>query len=125
MIQKLTAAQLAARPDYVLALQGLAVGEGGMATTASEGTSKITLKNRLNAAAQAASVAIKFHRSDENTVVFEVTGRDTNPIVKAPYTGKPRGRKPKSVCCLSVEISNHCACRLRSRVGTACLRIGS
>lgn len=96
MITKLTAAQLAARPDYVLVLQGLAVGEGGMATTAGEGASKITLKNRLNAAAQAAGAAIKFHRSDENTVIFSVVGRDTDPIVKAPYTGKPRGRKPKS-----------------------------
>lgn len=95
MIQKLTAAQLAARPDYVLALQGLAIGEGGMATTASEGTSKITIKNRLSAAAQAASVTIKFHRSDDKTVVFEIVGRDTDPMIKAPYTGKPRGRKPK------------------------------
>lgn len=96
MITKLTAAQLAARPDYVLVLQGLAVGEGGMATTADEGTSKITLKNRLNAAAQAAGVAIKFHRSDDKSVVFEVVGRDTEPMVKAPYTGKPRGRRPKA-----------------------------
>lgn len=96
MIQKLTAAQLAARPDYVQVLQGLAVGEGGMTTTAEEGTSKITIKNRLNAAALAAGVAIKFHRSDESTVVFSVVNRDTDPIVKAPYTGKPRGRKPKS-----------------------------
>lgn len=96
MIKKLSAAQLAARPDYVQALQGLAVGEGGMATTADEGTSKITIKNRLNAAAQAAGVTIKFHRSDENTVVFEVVSRDAEPIAKAPYTGKPRGRKPKS-----------------------------
>jgi len=96
MIQKLTAAQLAARPDYVLVLQGLSVGEGGMATTAGESASKMTIKSRLNAAAQAASVAIKFHRADENTVIFSVVGRDTDPIVKAPYTGKPRGRKPKS-----------------------------
>ncbi len=96
MITKLTAAQLAARPDYVLVLQGLAIGEGGMATTADESASKITLKNRLNAAAQAAGVAIKFHRSDDKSVVFEVVGRNTDPIVKAPYTGKPRGRKPKS-----------------------------
>ncbi|MEO8338254.1 MAG: hypothetical protein ABI604_00890 [Nitrospirota bacterium] len=96
MIQKLSAAQLAARPDYVIVLQGLAVGTGGMATTADEGASKMTIKNRLNAAAQAASVAIKFHRSDENTVVFSVVSRDTEPVTKAPYTGKPRGRKPKS-----------------------------
>lgn len=95
MITKLTAAQLAARPDYVAVLQGLPVGEGGMATTADEGTTKITIKNRLNAAAQAAGVSIKFHRSDENTVVFEVMSRDAEPVTKAPYTGKPRGRKPK------------------------------
>ena len=68
-----------------------------MTTTADERTSKITLKNRLNAAAQAAGVSIKFHRSDETTVVFEVVGRDTAPIAKAPYSGKPRGRKPKAV----------------------------
>lgn len=96
MIQKLTAEQLAARPDYVLVLQGLAVGEGGMTTTAAEGTSKMTIKNRLTAAAQAAGVTIKFRRSDENTVIFEVVSRDTDPIVKAPYTGKRRGRKPKA-----------------------------
>lgn len=97
MIQKLTAAQLAARPDYVLVLQGLAVGEGGMATKSGEGASKASIKNRLNAAAQAAGVAIKFHRSDDSTVVFEVVGRDSDlMIVKAPYTGKTRGRKPRS-----------------------------
>lgn len=96
MISKLSREQLAARPDYVMVLQGLAVGEGGMATTAGESASKITIKNRLAAAAQAAGVAIKYHRSDDKTVVFEVVGRDTDPIVKAPYTGKPRGRKPKS-----------------------------
>lgn len=83
MIQKLSAAQLAARPDYVLVLQGLAVGEGGMATTAEERTSKMTIKNRLSAAAQAAGVAIKFNRSDETTVIFQVVGRDTDQIVKA------------------------------------------
>ncbi len=97
MIKKLSAAQLAASPDYVMVLQGIDVGDGGMATTASESASKMTIKNRLNAAAQAAGVAIKFHRSDETTVIFSVVGRDTDPIVKAPYTGKPRGRKPKTV----------------------------
>ena len=95
MLTKLTAAQLAARPDYVLVLQGLAIGEGGMATKSGEGAGKPSIKNRLIAAAQAAGVSIKFHRSDENTVIFEVVGRDADPIVKAPYTGKPRGRKPK------------------------------
>lgn len=96
MITKLTASQLAARPDYVVVLQGLAVGEGGMATTADEGMSKITIKNRLNAAAQATGAAIKFRRSDEHTVIFEIIGRDTDPIVKPPYTGKRRGRPPRA-----------------------------
>lgn len=96
MITRLSAAQLAARPDYVLVLQGLDIGEGGMASTVDEGASKITLKNRLNAAALAAGVTIKFHRSDDKSVVFEVVGRDTDPIVRAPYAGKRRGRKPKS-----------------------------
>lgn len=91
MIQKLSAAQLSARPDYVVALQGLAVGEGGMATTADEGASKMTIKNRLNAAARAASVSIKFHRSDDKTVVFEVVRRDADPTASS---GKRRGRKP-------------------------------
>ncbi len=96
MLTKLTAAQLAARPDYVMVLQGLAIGEGGMASTADEGASKMTVKNRLTAAAQAAGVTIRFRRSDEKTVVFEVVSRETEPVTKAPYTGKPRGRKPKA-----------------------------
>ncbi len=95
MLTKLTAAQLAARPDYVVVLQGLPVGEGGMATTAGESASKITIKNRLNAAARAAGVSIKFRRSDEKSVIFEVVSRETEPVTKAPYTGKPRGRKPR------------------------------
>lgn len=92
MLIKLTREQLAARPDYVMMLQGLAIGEGGMATTAEEGASKITLKNRLSAAAQAAGVSIKYLRSDAATVVFKVTARESAPAA-AP---KRRGRKPKS-----------------------------
>ncbi|MBK6770516.1 MAG: hypothetical protein IPG72_16170 [Ardenticatenales bacterium] len=88
MLTKLTAAQLAARPDYVLALQGLAVGEGGMATTAGEDTSKITIKNRLTAAAQAASVSIKFHRSDDKTVIFEVVGPGNRAGNEGPLHGQ-------------------------------------
>ena len=96
MLTKLTREQLAARPDYVMVLQGLAVGEGGMATTATEGTSKITIKNRLSAAAQATGITLKFHRSDENTVVFEVVGREAEPVTKTPYTGRRRGRPPRA-----------------------------
>ena len=94
MLIKLTREQLAARPDYVMMLQGLAVGEGGMATTAEEGASKITLKNRLSAAAQAAGVTIKYLRSDAATVVFKVTARESAPAAAA--APKRRGRKPKS-----------------------------
>ncbi len=96
MLVKLTREQLAARPDYVMLLQSLAVGEGGMATTAEEGTSKITIKNRLTTASDAAGVQIKFHRSDARTVIFEVTARSSDPT-PAPGSGpKRRGRKPKS-----------------------------
>lgn len=96
MLVKLTREQLAARPDYVMLLQSLAVGEGGMATTAEEATSKITIKNRLSTAAEAAAVQIKFHRSDAQTVIFEVTGRSTAPTPAAGSAPKRRGRKPKS-----------------------------
>lgn len=75
MIRKLTAAQLAARPEYVHFLQGLAVGEGGMARVADEGVGRQSLKNRISAAATAAGVAIKYHRSGADTVVFEVVGQ--------------------------------------------------
>jgi len=92
MLKKLTREQLAARPDYVMMLQSLNVGEGGMATTADEATSKITIKNRLTTAADAAGVQIKFHRSDALTVVFEVTSRSS----EAAPAPKRRGRKPKS-----------------------------
>lgn len=75
MIRKLTAAQLAARPEYVHFLQGLAVGEGGMARVADEGVGRQSLKNRISAAAQAAGVSIKYHRSGADSVVFEVVAR--------------------------------------------------
>lgn len=96
MLVKLTREQLAARPDYVMHLQSLAVGEGGMTTTAEEDTSKITIKNRLSTAAEAAGVQIRFHRSDAQTVIFEVTNRSTDPTPGAGSGPKRRGRKPKS-----------------------------
>lgn len=75
MIKKLSADELAARPDYVMFLKGLSVGEGGMASVDDEGVAKISLKGRLSLAAKAAKVDIKFHRSGEKTVIFEVVGR--------------------------------------------------
>lgn len=96
MLVKLTREQLAARPDYVMVLQSLPIGAGGMATTADEGTSKITIKNRLSTAADAAGVRIKFHRSDAQTVIFEVTGRESDPAPAHGNAPKRRGRKPKT-----------------------------
>lgn len=96
MLVKLTREQLAARPDYVMLLQSLAIGDGGMATTAEENTSKITIKNRLSTAADAAMVTIKFHRSDAQTVIFEVTARVNAPTSGPDGGPKRRGRKPKS-----------------------------
>ena len=75
MIRKLTADELAARPEYVHFLKGLAVGEGGMASLKDEGVGKQPLKGRLLLAAKAAKVTIKFKRSGPDTVVFEVVGR--------------------------------------------------
>ncbi len=95
MLTRLTREQLAARPEYVRFMQTLAVGEGGMATTADEGVGKQSVKNRLSAAARAAGVKIKYHHSDENTVIFAVVGRTTDPLTTAPYTGKQRGRPPR------------------------------
>lgn len=96
MLTKLTAAQLAARPDYVQFFQRLAVGEGGMASVAEEGVGRQSLKGRLAAAASAAGVQLKFNRSGEGTVVFEVVSREAEPVSAAPYTGKRRGRPPRS-----------------------------
>lgn len=76
MIKPLTAAQLAARPDYVAFLQSAPIGTGGMASVADEGVGKLSLKNRLTAAAAAAGVTIKYKRSGADSVVFEVVGRN-------------------------------------------------
>lgn len=75
MIRTLSADELAARPEYVAFLKGLAVGEGGMANIAEEGVGKQSLKGRLLLAAKAAGVTIAFKRSGPETVVFEVVGR--------------------------------------------------
>lgn len=73
--EKLSAAELAADPTYVKFLKNLKVGEGARATVQEEGVGKVTLKKRLSQAAVAAGVDIKFHRSDVESVVVEVVGR--------------------------------------------------
>lgn len=75
MIKPLSRHELSARPDYIRFLEGLAVGEGGMGSTEEEGVQKLSLKNRLTLAAEAAGVTIRYHRSGPKTVVFEVVAR--------------------------------------------------
>lgn len=92
---KLSAAELSglgarrsASPEYVRFLRGLSVGEGGQGTVASEGASRPTIKNRLNRAADEAGVQLKYHRSNAETVIFEVVSTEHAP--------RRRGRPPKS-----------------------------
>lgn len=79
--QKLTRADLGSTGDgrrqvpaeYVAFLQGLRPGEGGRAVLADEGgASKVTMKARLEAAAKAAGVPLRFLRSPAGEVQFEV-----------------------------------------------------
>jgi hypothetical protein len=73
--EKLSAAELEAIPEYVKVLKSLKVGEGAKTTVQSEGVSKVTIKNRLTKAAEAAGVEIEFPRSDADTVIVKVVGR--------------------------------------------------
>lgn len=72
--EKLSAQELAANPEYVKALKGLAIGEGAKTTTAEEGVGKVTIKQRLKIAADAAGIKLKFHRSNQETVIIERIG---------------------------------------------------
>jgi hypothetical protein len=63
-----------ALPAYAEFLQSLSVGEGGRVDVTAAGVGRQTVKNRLNAAASATGTRIKFLRSDEKTLVFEVLG---------------------------------------------------
>jgi hypothetical protein len=85
MFQRLTAADLArhravgSNPEYVEFLTGLTPGEGGRINAADAGVGRQTVKNRLNSAAAATGVKIKFVRSSADTVVFEVVGAAEAP----------------------------------------------
>jgi len=59
--------------EYVAFIRGLRPGEGGRAVLADEGVaSKVTMKARLEAAAQTAGVSLRFLRSPAGEVKFEV-----------------------------------------------------
>lgn len=79
--EKLTAAELGSArdgrrqvpPEYVAFLRRLSPGDGGRAVLADEGVaSKVTMKARLEAAASAAGVSLRFLRSPAGEVRFEV-----------------------------------------------------
>jgi len=76
-----------ANPEYVTFLQGLKTGEGGKAVVADEGVSRQSVKNRLNSAAKVVGVTLKFHRSAEEEVVFEVVDPS---MMSTSRRGRPR-----------------------------------
>lgn len=59
-------------PEYIRFLQALKPGEGGKAVVADEGVSRQSVKNRLGVAAKAVGVGLKYHRSGDEEVIFEV-----------------------------------------------------
>lgn len=74
-LQKLTRNQVSAHPEYVEFLQGLRVGEGGKSTVEREGVGKVSIKQRLDRAAEVVGVKIRYLRTPNDTVVFQVSGR--------------------------------------------------
>lgn len=59
---------------YVEGLKSLRAGEGGRITVEDEGVSRQSVKNRLKKSADVAGVKIKFRRSAQDVVIFEVLG---------------------------------------------------
>lgn len=64
-----------ANAEYVRFLRTLKPGDGGRATVAQENATRQTIKNRLKKASDEAGVKIKFRRSPNDTVEFEVMPR--------------------------------------------------
>ena len=62
-------------PEYVDFLGGLKPGEGGEVDVASAKVGRQTVKNRLRASAEALNVGLRFIRSKQDRVVFEVTAK--------------------------------------------------
>jgi hypothetical protein len=95
MIQKLSRTDLElhrairSNPEYADVFTSLKPGEGALVNVKDEGATRQTLKNRLNAAAAATGVKIKFLRSKPDILVFEMLApNDVMP--------RRRGRPPKS-----------------------------
>jgi hypothetical protein len=94
-LQKLSAADLAGGPgrsrvseEYVHFMRGLRPGEGGRASVKDEGVTRQSVKNRLKAAAEVAGVNVRFVRSGNDEVVFQV-------VEAGAAAPKRRGRPPK------------------------------
>jgi hypothetical protein len=81
MFQKLNRQELdrfrttASYPEYAEFLSDMRKGDGGRITVAEAGVGRQTIKNRLNSAAAALGMQIKFVRSRSDDVVFEVIGK--------------------------------------------------
>ncbi len=58
--------------EYLDFFQNSRVGSGGRLNVKKEGVTRQTVKNRLNKAAEFAGKSIKFLRSPQDTVVFQV-----------------------------------------------------
>ena len=78
MFKKLSRADLqrqrasALYPEYAAFLSGLKAGEGGTADVKQAGVSRQSVKNRLNKASDSLGLKLKFHRSGQDALIFEV-----------------------------------------------------
>jgi hypothetical protein len=88
LVQRRSAAGASA--EYIQALTSISPGGGGEVVVADEGVSRQSVKNRLERAAKLANVPIRFVRSDQDRVLFEVLAAEERP------TPRRRGRRPKS-----------------------------
>lgn len=81
MFKKLTRTDLDQRrattsfPEYAEFVSSLKKGEGGLVNVEEAGVSRQTVKNRLKTSADASGVEIKFIRSPQEEVLFEVVGK--------------------------------------------------
>ena len=74
--------------EYTAFLSRLYIGEGGRAVVAKEYATRFTVRKRIQAAADAAGIHLKWFRTPPEVLVFEV--------VDAAHAPKRPGRKPKA-----------------------------